>query len=107
MHRQHAEQLQTAIDDMNAFFKKPLGVQANGILALLDSKNLTNVTGSPYGLAIVRGTPPVIFMPATRRIDCAKSRLPSMPAKPLGTRVARPYSLSIANCRCSKSNTSP
>lgn len=64
-HRQHAEKLQAAIEDMNVFFQKRLGVQANVTLATLDSKDWTSVTGDPYGLPHAAGTPLVIFMPAT------------------------------------------
>lgn len=64
-HRQHAEKLQSAIEDMNAFFQERLRVQTNVVLALLDSKGWTDVTGDRYGLPMVTGTPLVIFMPAT------------------------------------------
>ena len=65
-HRQHAEKLQSAIDDMNAFFQERLTVQTNVALALLDSKGWTDVIGSPYGLpGVSEGNPAVIFMPAT------------------------------------------
>jgi hypothetical protein len=65
-HRQHAEQLQIAIDDMNAFFKERLDVRTNVVLALLDSKGWSDVFGRPYGLpTVIEGTPPVIVMPAT------------------------------------------
>jgi len=64
-HREHAEMLQSRIDDMNTFFQARLGVHANVVLALLDSKGWTDVTGDPYGIAMVSGKPLVIFMPAT------------------------------------------
>jgi hypothetical protein len=57
--------LQSKIEDMNAFFQARLGVQRNVVLALLDSKGWTDVTGDPYGIAVVIGNPRVIFMPAT------------------------------------------
>src|SRR5262245_65970125 len=47
-HRQHAEKLQSAIDDMNAFFKERLDVQENIVLAVLDSKGWTDVNGVHY-----------------------------------------------------------
>jgi hypothetical protein len=64
-HKEHAQRLQSRIEDMNAYFQAHLGVQANVVLALLDSKGWTAVTGAPYGIAMVNGNPLVIFMPAT------------------------------------------
>jgi hypothetical protein len=64
-HKEHAERLQSRIEDMNTYFQAHLDVQANVILALLDSKDWTDVTGEPYGIAMVIGNPRVIFMPAT------------------------------------------
>jgi hypothetical protein len=64
-HREHAERLQSRIEDMNTYFQAHFGVQANVVLALLDSKGWTDVTGAPYGIAMVNGNPLVIFMPAT------------------------------------------
>lgn len=64
-HREDAQKLQAAIEDMNVFYKERLGVQASVTLALLDSKDWTKVTGNPYGLPMVGGTPPVVIMPAT------------------------------------------
>jgi len=64
-HREHAEKLQAAIEDMNVFFQARMGVQTNVVLALLDANDWTRVTGYPYSLPQVSGTPPVIFMPAT------------------------------------------
>ena len=46
-YRQQAEKLQSAIDDINTFFKERLNVQTNIVLAVLDSKGWTAVTGSP------------------------------------------------------------
>ena len=37
-YREHAERLQLRIEDMNTYFQAHLGVQANVVLALLDSK---------------------------------------------------------------------
>lgn len=64
-HREHAEQLQHAIQDMNAFYQERLHVQTKAALALVDSKDWTRITGDPYGLPMDSGSPPVIFMPAT------------------------------------------
>lgn len=64
-YRQHAESLRAAIADMNAFFQERLGVQTNVVLALLDSKGWTDVTGNRYGLPSIGGIPTVILMPAT------------------------------------------
>src|SRR5262245_29146390 len=82
-HRQHAEKLYSAIEDMNAFFKQRLNVQTNIVLALLDSKRWTAVTGNPYGLPMVGGAPPVIFMPATSdspAFGLLKARKDAIPA---------------------------
>jgi len=62
-HKQHAEKLQAAIEDMNAFYRDRLGVQASVTLALLDGKDWKSVTGDDYGLPMVEGG--VIFIPAT------------------------------------------
>jgi hypothetical protein len=57
-HRQHAEQLQIAIDDMNAFFKERLNVRTNVALVLLDSKGWSDVFRRSYGLpTVVRRNP--------------------------------------------------
>ncbi len=64
-HREHAERLQRAIEDMNAFYRERLKVETRAPLALLDSKDWMRVSGNSYGLPMVMGTPPVIFMPAT------------------------------------------
>lgn len=76
-HRQHAEKLQSAIEDMNAFFMERVGVQTKVTLLLLDSKDWKAVTGRPYVLPfvwnaalesdglVVTGSPWVIFVPAT------------------------------------------
>src|SRR5262249_14522592 len=64
-HTQHAEKLQSAVDDMNAFFKERLDVQ-DIVLAVLDSNGWMDVTGDPYGTPRgSRGIPTVICMPAT------------------------------------------
>jgi hypothetical protein len=63
--RAHAEVLKSRIEDMNRYFQGRLGVQADVVLALLDSTGWTDVTGEPYGIAMVIGKPRVIFMPAT------------------------------------------
>jgi hypothetical protein len=64
-HREHAQELQNAIGDMNAFYQDRLGVRTAVVLALLDTKDWTRVTGNDYGLPMVAGTPSVVFMPAT------------------------------------------
>lgn len=65
-HQQHAEKLQAAVEDMNAFYKERLGVQANVILALLDAKDWTKVTDGPYFFpGYYRNDDPVFLMPAT------------------------------------------
>jgi hypothetical protein len=69
-HRQRAEKLQSAIDDMNAFFEERLDVQKRVVLAVLDAKGWKDVTGGPYGLPTAHsvGLPNVtgvITMPAT------------------------------------------
>ena len=64
-HRDHAQKLQTAIEDMNAFYQSRLGVQADVSLALLNAEDWKKVTGNAYSLPQVSGDPPVILMPAT------------------------------------------
>lgn len=64
-HREHAEKLQAAIEDMNVFYQKRLGVQADVSLALLDAKDWKRVTSQEYSLPHVEGNPLVIVMPAT------------------------------------------
>jgi len=64
-HREHAEKLQAAIEDMNVFYRGSLGVEADVSLALLDAKDWKNVTGDEYSLPHVAGKPRVILMPAT------------------------------------------
>lgn len=63
--REHAARLQSAIEDMNVFYQKRLGVQAHVTLALLDAKDWNRVTGEEYSLPRVEGDPLVILMPAT------------------------------------------
>jgi hypothetical protein len=64
-HREHAQKLQAAIEDMNVFYRSRLGVQADVSLALLNAEDWKRVTGSEYSLPQVEGSPPVILMPAT------------------------------------------
>jgi hypothetical protein len=85
-HREHAEMLQSRIEEMNAFFQGRLGVQANVTLAFLDSKGWTGVTGDPYGIAMVVGNPRVIFMPASSdnpTFDLIRARKGSIPPETL------------------------
>lgn len=64
-HREHAERLQAAIEEMNVFYQRRLGVRADVTLALLDAKDWERVTGREYSLPAVTGSPAVILMPAT------------------------------------------
>jgi len=64
-HREHAQKLQAAIEDMNAFYQPRLGIQADVTLALLNAEDWKKVTGHSYSLPGITGDPPVILMPAT------------------------------------------
>lgn len=64
-HREHAEKLQAAIEDMNVFYQRRIGVRTDVSLALLDAKDWKRVTGQEYWLPHVEGNPRVIVMPAT------------------------------------------
>lgn len=81
-HREHAQKLQAAIEDMNAFYRGRLGIQADVTLALLDAKDWKRVTGDDYGLPHVTGSPRVIVMPASSDnpvfglIDARKEAIP-------------------------------
>lgn len=85
-HKEHAARLQSRIEEMNAYYQARLGVQANVVLALLDSKGWRDVTGSPYGIAMVIGNPRVIFMPATSdnpTFDLIRARKNTIPPETL------------------------
>jgi hypothetical protein len=67
-YRSHAQKLKAMAEDMNAFFKAQMGVEARFVWAVLDSHDWTKVTGSPWGFPGPQfggGNPQVIFMPAT------------------------------------------
>jgi hypothetical protein len=64
-HREHAEKLQAAIEDMNDYYQGRLGVQTSVSMALLDAKDWKRVTGHDYFLPYAGGEPPVIIMSAT------------------------------------------
>lgn len=64
-HREQAQKLQAAIEDMNAFFQNRLGIQTDVRLALLNAEDWKRVTGHDYSLPQVAGEPSVIMMPAT------------------------------------------
>jgi len=64
-HREHAQKLQAAIEDMNAFYRSQLGVQMDVRLALLNAEDWKKVLGEEYGFPAAGGDPEIIFMPAT------------------------------------------
>ena len=60
---QRARDLQGVLAKASAFYRERLGVSPTFTLALLDPPAWKSVTGGPYGLPFVNGSPPVMVLP--------------------------------------------